>query len=89
MNFGIDKDTSNSIPVAPTLNSKFASELSAKLCELRVRGTRAQEAWLIGHDWSGMAAASEAFRMTRAAPRLSSALPRREAPIQGVYRKVS
>src|SRR5439155_26596336 len=39
-NFGIDKDTSKSILVVPLLNPNFASMGSAKLCELRVRGTR-------------------------------------------------
>jgi hypothetical protein len=38
-NFGIDKDTSNCILIVPLLNPKFASERSANLCELRVRGT--------------------------------------------------
>jgi hypothetical protein len=38
-NFGIDKDTGKSILVVPLLNPKSASEHSANLCEVRVRGT--------------------------------------------------
>jgi len=53
-NFGIDKDTSKPIRVAPLLNPKFASAGSANLCELRVRGTSAGKTTQpqpLGHSW--------------------------------------
>jgi hypothetical protein len=42
-NFGIEKDTSNSMILVPLLNPKFATVLAEKSCELRVRGTSTPE----------------------------------------------